>query len=97
MRLLTRHRPDADELTARCVAADRLVGERVAALARASDGHLAEPDSGRAFAVFEAAEELLYLAEYEQRKARAALQRARKRRRFERASEDGARTTGSPP
>jgi hypothetical protein len=89
--LFSRHRPDADELAARCAAADRLVAERVAALARAGDRHVAEPDSAEAFAALEAAEELLFIAEYEQRQARAALRRVRPRRRFASSAEDHAR------
>jgi hypothetical protein len=93
-RLLPRHRPDADELAARCAAADRLVAERIAALARAGDRHLADPDSVQALAGLEAAEELLFIAEYEQRQARAALVRARKGRRFAPSPDD---TVGAEP
>ena len=96
-RLFSRRRPDLDDLVARTAAADHLVAARVAVLARASERHLAEPDSADAFAALEAAEELLSLAEYEQREARAALQRARKGRRFERQPGNGSRATGSSP
>jgi hypothetical protein len=84
-RLFSHNRPDPDELAARCTAADRLVAQRVAALARAGEQHVANPDSVEAFAALEAAEELLFIAEYEQREARVALKRARKRGRFARA------------
>jgi hypothetical protein len=94
-RLFSRHRPDADELAARCAAADGLVAERVAALARAGDRHVAEPDNAEAFAELEAAEELLFIAEYEQRQARAALRRVRPRRRFASSAEDHARPESS--
>jgi hypothetical protein len=93
--LFSRHRSDADELAARCATADRLVAERVAALARAGDRHVAEPDSAEAFAALEAAEELLFIAEHEQRQARAALRRARPRRRFASSAEDHARPESS--
>lgn len=91
-RLFSRQRPDADQLAARCAAADRLVAERVASLARAGERHVAEPDSAEAFAALEAAEELLFIAEYEQRQARAALRRQRPRRRFASSAEERART-----
>ena len=91
-RLFSRHRADADELAARCAAADRLVAERVAALARAGDRHVAEPDSAEAFAALEAAEELLFTAEYEQRQAHAALARARRNKRFASSAEERSRT-----
>jgi hypothetical protein len=94
-RLFSRNRPDADELAARCAAADRLVAERVAALARAGERHVAQPDSADAFAALEAAEELLFIAEYEQRQARAALRRARSRRRFAPSADEHARTESS--
>ena len=90
--LFSRHRPDADEIAARCAAADRLVAERVTALARAGDRHLSEPDSAEEFSALEAAEELLFTAEYEQRKAHDALARARRRKRFASSAEDGSRT-----
>jgi hypothetical protein len=90
-RLFSRHRADADELAARCAAADRIVAERVAALARAGEQHVAQPDSAAAFAALEAAEELLFTAEYEQRQARAALRRARPRRRFASSADDRTR------
>jgi hypothetical protein len=92
-RLFSRHPPDLDELAARSAAADRLVAERVAALARAGERHVAEPDSREALAALEAAEELLFIAEYDQREARAALARARRRRRFERRAQEGTRTS----
>jgi hypothetical protein len=94
-RLFSRHRVDADQLTARCAAADRLVAERVAALARAGERHVAHPDSVEAFAALEAAEELLFIAEYEQREARTALRRQRKRGRFARSADDRGRATES--
>jgi hypothetical protein len=94
-RLLSRHRADADQLAARCAAADRLVAERVAAVARAGERHVAEPDNDAAFAALEAAEELLFVAEHEQRQARVALSRARSRRRFARSAEDRARPESS--
>ncbi len=90
--LFSRHRANADELAARCAAADRLVADRVAALARAGERHVAHPDSVEAFAALEAAEELLFIAEYEQREARAALRRARLRKRFAPSAEDRAWT-----
>lgn len=93
--IFSRHRADADQLAARCAAADRVVAERVAALARAGERHVAQPDSADAFAALEAAEELLFIAEYEQRQARAALRRVRRRARFA-PSEDRARTESSP-
>jgi hypothetical protein len=96
-RLFSRHRPDPDELAARSAAADRLVAHRVAALARAGEHHVANPDSVEAFAALEAAEELLFIAEYEQREARAALDRARKRGRFARSQDDRSRPTESWP
>jgi hypothetical protein len=88
--LFSRHPADADLLAARCAAADRVVAERVAALARAGKWHEAAPDSAAAVAALEAAEELLYVAEYQQRKARAALVRAGRRRRFARSGDDAA-------
>jgi hypothetical protein len=90
-RLFSRHRVDPDQLAARCAAADRLVAERVAALARAGERHVAEPDSAQAFAALEAAEELLFIAEYEQREARTALRRVRPRTRFASSAEERAR------
>jgi hypothetical protein len=90
--LFSRHRVDVDQLAARSAAADRLVAARVAAVARAGERHVAEPDNPEAFAALEVAEELLFIAEYEQREARAALARARKRRRFARSAEDRTRT-----
>jgi hypothetical protein len=81
-RLFSRQRPDLDELAARCAAADRIVAERVAALARAGDRHLAAPDSAQRLEELDAAEELLFIAEHEQRQARDALHRARQQRRF---------------
>jgi hypothetical protein len=87
--LFSRHRANADELAARCAAADRLVADRVAALARAGERHVAHPDSVEAFA---ALEELLFIAEYEQREARAALRRVRLRKRFAPSAEDRAWT-----
>jgi hypothetical protein len=95
-RLLSRHRPDLDELSARCVAADRLVAERVAAFARAGDRHLEEPDSAERFAELEAAEELLFVAEHEQREARAALRRAQQQRRFAPSADESSGTEPSP-
>lgn len=94
-RLLSRFSVDIEQLEARSAAADRDVAVRVAALARAGERHVAHPDSIEAFAALEAAEELLFLAEYEQREARAALRRARRRRRFARSSEERARPTGT--
>jgi hypothetical protein len=96
-RLFSRSRVDINELVARCAAADRLVAERVAALARCGERHVAEPDSGEAFAELEAAEELLFIAEYEQREVRTELAQARKRRRFAQSAEDRSATTESSP
>jgi hypothetical protein len=95
--LFSRSHLDADQLMARCVAADRVAARCVAALARASDRHLAKPDDGAALAQHEAAEELLFIAEFEQRQARAALERARRRRRFARHAGDPAGTTEPSP
>jgi hypothetical protein len=95
-RFFSRNTVDLDVLTARSAAADRLVAERVAVLARAGERHVSQPDSAEAFAALEAAEELLFIAEYEQREARKALARARRRRRFARSAEDPSRATGSP-
>jgi hypothetical protein len=96
-RLFSRVRVDADQLAARCAAADRVVAVRVATLARAGERHVAQPDSGEAFAALEAAEELLFVAEYEQREAHAALRRARRYRRVARSADDRARATESSP
>jgi hypothetical protein len=72
-------RIDLEELRARCIAADRLVDRRAAALAQATARHLAQPDSNQAVEQLDAAEELHYLAEYNQRRARRALKRAEAR------------------
>ena len=94
--IFARQRPDIDELAARCAATERLVAARVAAVARAAERHIAGPDT-ETFAALEDAEQLLFLAEYEQRRAREALQRAVRRRRFQRHARGGPRTTGSAP
>lgn len=52
-----------------------MVDAHAAALARATAGHLAEPESREARDRFETAEELHYLALWELRRARRALSR----------------------
>jgi hypothetical protein len=96
-RFFSRRRADIDQLAARCAVCDRSVAMRVAAVARAGERHVAEPDSADAFAALEAAEELLFIAEHEQREARAELRRAQKDRRFARSAEDPSRATESTP
>ena len=96
-RRFSRSGADLDQLTDRCAVADRLVALRVAALARCSERHVAEPDSAEAFAALEAAEELLFIAEHEQREARRDLARARDNRLFSPAPEDRPARQDSTP
>jgi hypothetical protein len=96
-RRFSRSKADLDQLVDRCAVADRLVALRVAALARCSERHVAEPDSADAFAKLEAAEELLFLAENEQREARRDLARARDNGLFAPSPEDRAPRQESSP
>jgi hypothetical protein len=72
---MRRRRTERGVLRARCDAAARMVDAHAAALARASAGLLAEPESRDARERLETAEELHYLALWELRRARRALGR----------------------
>jgi hypothetical protein len=64
-----------EELRRRCAAADRLVEQQAALLAHATKRRLAEPENPDAIFEHEDAEQLDYLARYNQRKAQRALHR----------------------
>jgi hypothetical protein len=64
-----------EELRRRCAAADRLVDHQAELLAHATKRRLADPANPEAIVEHEDAEQLHYLARYEQRRARRALHR----------------------
>jgi hypothetical protein len=72
---MRRLRTEREVLRARRDAAARMVDAYAAALARASAGHLAEPDNPEARERLETAEELHYLALWELKRARRSLAR----------------------
>ena len=71
----TRDTPAIELLRDRSATASRLADQHAVALAEASARRLAEPDSWEAREALETAEQLHYLALYEQRRARRALRR----------------------
>ena len=71
----TRNTPAIEVLRDRFAAASRLAEHHAAALAEATAHMLAEPGSWEAREALETAEQLHYLARYEQRRARRALWR----------------------
>ena len=72
---MRRRRTEQGVLRARCDAAARMVDAQAAALAWASAGLLADPESPEARERLEEAEELHYLAVWELRRSRRALAR----------------------
>jgi hypothetical protein len=64
-----------EELRRRCVAADRLADRQAAVLTHATRRRIAEPENPEAIFQHEDAEQLDYLARYNQRRAHRALHR----------------------
>jgi hypothetical protein len=64
-----------EKLRRRCAAADRIVDQQAAVLAHATRRRLAEPENPQAIFEHEDAEQLDYLAHYNQRRAHRTLQR----------------------